>query len=223
MSVSALLLISLIFSCRFSCRSRTAVSTLSLISLRIFSKLTLLKGSNVWQRISWKVISAAGTAFCVRFLLSQEFYSQQCINGVIFYLSAGCREMLLIQADKILICMLGSKSTSVCSCHPRPWWMLIDAIKQSLEHFPALFVWHQLSGESPSISSILPLIESKWRQAAGLSLRSLLPLCPWFPWICTDRQMEGLCFIPSVMLFLGLFLLPDSLLAALVREEMKSL
>lgn len=68
-----------------------------------------------------KVISAAGTAFCVRFLLSQEFYSQQCINGVIFYLSAACREMLLIQADKILICMLGSKSTSVCSCHPRPW------------------------------------------------------------------------------------------------------
>lgn len=173
-SVSALLVISLIFSCHFSPLSRTAVPTLSLISLRIFSKLTLLKGSNVWQRISWKVISAAGTAFCVRFLLSQEFYSQQCINGVIL-LAAACREMLLIQADKILICMLGSKSTSVCSCHPRPWWMLIDAIKQSLEHFPAPFVWHQLSGESPSISSILPLVESKRRQAAGLSLRSLLP------------------------------------------------
>lgn len=74
-----------------------------------FLRLTLLKGSNVWQRISWKVISAGGMAFCVRFLLSQEFYSQQCINGVIFYLSAACREMLLIQADKILICMLGSK------------------------------------------------------------------------------------------------------------------
>lgn len=139
LSVSAVLLISLIFSCRFSPpppRSRTAVSTLSLISLRIFSKLTLLKGSNVWQRISWKVISAAGTAFCVRFLLSQEFYSQQCINGVISYLSAACREMLVIQAHKILICKLGSKSTSVCSCHPRPCECSSMQLNKVLSTFP---------------------------------------------------------------------------------------
>lgn len=83
-SISALLLISLLSSSWFSPRSLSAVSTLFLIFLEIFIflKLTLLKGSNVWRRISWKVISAGGMAFCVRFLLSQEFYSQQCINEV---------------------------------------------------------------------------------------------------------------------------------------------